>query len=625
MRNFFFVLFFIPLIIAAQFNEYQPDYEWLTIRGKKIYVHYHPEAERTARTVAKIADEVWAPITSLYEYEPETVHFVIKDIDDYSNGATYFFDNKIEIWASALDFDLRGSHNWLRNVISHEFTHMVQIQSAMKLSRSVPAIYLQFLNYEEKRRQDILYGFPNFIGSYPVATINVPAWFAEGTAQFMRKDFSYDDWDTHRDMILRSYALDNKMLTWNQMGVFDKTSLGNESVYNSGFALTRYIAQKYGEDKLMEISRKLGKPTNFTIDAAFKDVLGKDGDRIYDEWSSFLKSDYKERIKDVLSNRIEGKIISGDGFGNFYPAISSDGKKIIYISSKSHDYFAMSSAYEMNLETKKEKSLISGVRSSIAYLPGQNKILYAKLSQDNPRMANIHDLYIYDVDKDEDKRITFGLRANNPGVSKDGNKFVFLFQKDGSTNIGIVNADGKEFKKLTFFNGGEQVFNPKFSPDGNYIVFGYSLHNSREVAKVNVDGSGFEFIIKNGFDNRDPVFDDEGNLIYASDETGIFNLYKYDFEKKESRRITNVVGGAFNPTVDSNGTILYSGYTSEGFKIFSLSKEERQKVDESKKYVWLKNPPLGEDKSKGDLAKYDINALRNFNDAEITNYTPQKY
>ena len=202
MKKYLLIFIFIPLIIAAQFDEYQPGYEWLTIRGKKIVVHYHPEAERTARTVAKIADEVWGPITSLYGYEPETVHFVIKDIDDYSNGATYFFDNKIEIWASALDFDLRGSHNWLRNVISHEFTHMVQIQSAMKVGRSIPAFYIQFLNYEDKRRPDILYGFPNFIGSYPIATINIPAWFAEGTAQYMRKDFDYDNWDTHRDMIL---------------------------------------------------------------------------------------------------------------------------------------------------------------------------------------------------------------------------------------------------------------------------------------------------------------------------------------------------------------------------------------------------------------------------------------
>ena len=625
MKKLFLLFLFIPVIVSAQFDEYHPDFEWLTIRGKKIFVHYHAEAERTAKVVAKIADEVWGPITSLYEYEPDPVHFVIKDIDDYSNGATYFFDNKIEIWASALDFDLRGSHNWLRNVISHEFTHMVQIQSAMKMGRSIPAIYLQFLNYEDKRRPDILYGFPNFIGSYPIATINIPAWFAEGTAQFMRKEFDYDNWDSHRDMILRSYALDNKMLTWNQMGVFNKTSLGNESVYNSGFALTLYIAQKYGEDKLSEISHKLGKKLNFTIDAAFKEVLGKDGNQIYDEWSGFVKSNYKDRIKDVQANQVEGNVVANEGFGNFYPLFSSDGKKMIYISNKSHDYFAISSAFEMNLETKAEKTLVNGIRSSVAYMPGQNKIVFAKLSQDNPKMANIHDLYIYDIDKDDDKRITFGLRANNPSVSNDGSKIVFLFQRDGSTNVGLINSDGKDFKKLTFFNNGEQVFNPKFSPDGNYIVFGYSIANSREIAKVNVDGSGFSLLIKNGSDNRDPVFDKNGNLIYSSDQTGIFNLYKYDLEKKETAQITNVIGGAFEPSIDLKANIIYSGYTSDGFKIFSLPIAQQQKIDESKKYVWLSNPPLSADKSKGDLTKFDISALRNYNDSGIPAYTAQKY
>ena len=151
-------------------------------KGEHIEVKFQAEAKRNAEVGAKYADEVWGPITSLYQYEPDVVHYVIKDIDDYSNGATYFFDNKIEIWTSALDYDLRGTHNWLRNVISHEFTHMVQIQGAMKTSRTVPAAFFQWLNYDDERRPDILYGYPNVVVSYPLATINVPAWFAEGTA-----------------------------------------------------------------------------------------------------------------------------------------------------------------------------------------------------------------------------------------------------------------------------------------------------------------------------------------------------------------------------------------------------------------------------------------------------------
>ena len=384
MKKFILVFFTLFSTTFPQFTEFHPELNWYSLKGDHCVVHYHEGAERTARVITKILDEVWEPITSLYEYEPETVHFVIKDLDDYSNGATYFFDNKIEIWASALDFDLRGAHNWLRNVISHEFTHMVQIQAAMKATRRVPAIYLQMLNYEDERRPDILYGFPNVIVSYPLAGINMPAWFAEGTAQYMRKEFNYDNWDAHRDMILRSYALDGKMLTWNQMGVFEKTSLGNESVYNSGFALTRYLSQKYGEDKLRQVTKALGKLKNFTIDAAFEDVLGKDGDEIYNEWKSFLTNEYKDRTKKISENLVTGEKIDSLGFGNFYAAFSSDGKKIYYISNQSSDYFSPSSIYEYNLETKEKKEIASGIRSTFSFIPSTKKIIYAKLSEDNP-------------------------------------------------------------------------------------------------------------------------------------------------------------------------------------------------------------------------------------------------
>lgn len=609
----------------SQIDNFDPDYNWYTIKGEHVFVHFHEEAERSAQTVLKIAEEVWVPITQLYQYEPDYVHFIIKDIDDYSNGATYFFDNKIEIWSSALDFDLRGAHNWLRNVISHEFTHLVQIQAAMKIGRTIPAVYLQFLNYEDKRRPDILYGFPNFIASYPLATINMPAWFAEGTAQYMRKEFNYDNWDTHRDMILRSYALDDNMLSWNQMGVFSKTSLGNESVYNSGFALTRYISQKYGEDKIREITYKLGKLSVFTIDAAFEEVLGKSGNEIYDEWSSFLKKDYSNKIKKVKENLLVGEKIINEGFGNFYPIFTHNNKDVLFISNNSNNYFSPSSLYQYNIETKKKKLIKSGIRSTFSFTEDTNKIVYAKLSEDNPKWTNIHDLYIYDIEEGEENRITYGLRANNPNVSKDGKKIVFVFQKDGSTNLGIVDINGKNFKRLTFFNNGEQIYNPKFSLDGTQILFDYSYHHGRDIAIVDTNGANFNFIIKTDNDERNAIFDYEGNIIYASDMTGIFNIYKYSPSSNQTTQLTNVIGGAFMPSIDIKGNLVYSGYQSSGYKIFYLPKSEFKSIDSENKYEYIPNPPLNTEKPIGDLSKDQISSLRNFNDFNLSKVTKEKY
>jgi hypothetical protein len=147
-----------------------PELKWSTIETPHFYVHFHHGAEHSAKVTAKIAEDVYTPITSLYGYEPDgKIHFVIKDYDDFSNGAAYYLDNKVEIWASALDFELRGTHNWLRNVITHEFTHMISLGAARKITRHIPAAYVQFIGYEDEKRDDVLLGYPNAIVSYPIA------------------------------------------------------------------------------------------------------------------------------------------------------------------------------------------------------------------------------------------------------------------------------------------------------------------------------------------------------------------------------------------------------------------------------------------------------------------------
>ncbi len=625
MRKFF-ILFIVYIIQVqnnyGQFTEFHPELDWYTIKGEHVSVHFHSEAERTAQVVLKIAEDVWGPITSLYEYEPDRVHFVIKDIDDYSNGATYFFDNKIEIWASSMDFDLRGSHNWLRNVISHEFTHMVQIQAAMKVGRSIPAVYIQYLNYEDKRRPDILYGYPNIIASYPLATLNMPAWFAEGTAQYMRTEFNYDNWDTQRDMILRCKALSNKLLTWNQMGVFGKNSIGNESVYNAGFSLTRYISQKYGEDKLRKITKALSKKFNFTIDAAIEDVLHITGYSLYNEWKEFISNDYKKRISNI--NVLAGEKLNVSGDGNFHPKFSCNGENIFYLSNTGNDYLTKTAIYKYNLKSKTTELILENVHSTFALIDNDSKIIYSKLSEDNRGWANIHDLFIYDLNSKNEKRLTHGLRANNPDVSPDGKLITFIYQKDGSTNIGTVNIDGKNFRRLTFFESGEQIYNPKFIPDGSKIIFDFSYANGRDIALVDTNGTNLKFILNKKYDERNPIVFGN-NIIFASDSTGIFNLYSYNLTSKEIKQISNVIGGSFMPSINKWGDIVYSGYTADGFKLFILNHLKINSPTSFSNYVNRINPPTDLSKPNGDITKFNLNDLINYNDRKNINSPKEKY
>ena len=561
----------VTLLYAQQEDYPHPELEWKTIETPHFLIHYHDGEERTGKEVAYIAEQIYKPVTDMYQHKPDQkVSIVLRDYDDYSNGASYFYDNKIVIWASNLDYELRGVHPWLQNVVTHEFTHIVQIQTAMKLGRRIPGIYFQWLGYEAERRPDVLYGYPNVLVSYPFSAFVVPSWFAEGTAQFNNPHLTYDTWDTHRDMILRMYMLADKPLSWEEMAVFGKTSLGNESSYNAGFSIVRYIAHRYGADKLRQISDNLSSLFRVTIDGAIQNALGISGRQLYDEWKRDKTAEYDSVAQTIRPNLKEGEIIEKEGFGNFYPEFSPDGSKIAYISNKGQDYFGLSSVYTYDLETKTSKKVVDQVRSSLSFSPDSRYLYYSKLSYDNPHWSRVYDIYRYDLREKKEVRLTHGLRAQNPKVSPDGKKIVFAYGSDGTLNVGTCDADGKNIAQLTHFKDGEQVYTPVWSPNGKTIAFGYSIAQDERLASINADGTGLQIEVTN-HDARNPTYSPDGKtLYYCDDETGIFNIYAKDVTSGYTRKVTNVLGGAFLPTVNAKGQIAYASYAVSGYKLALL-------------------------------------------------------
>lgn len=655
---------FVVVPALGQEDFPHPELSWHSIESDHFLVHYHDGAERTARVVSKIAEEIFPAVTTLYDHKPDQkVSLIIKDYDDISNGAAYFFDNKIDIFAPSMDFELRGTHNWLRNVITHEFTHIVQIQTTMKFGRRMPALYLQWLNYEAERRVDVLYGYPNVVASYPLSGFVVPAWFAEGVAQYNHPDLAYDTWDTHRDMILRSYALDGNMLTWEQMGVFGKTSLGNESSYNAGFAFVGYLANRYGVDKLREISRNLSSFGAVTIDGAIERAVGISGKLVYDEWQAALRKDYAARVASLVPSvtqgrpleveeeqftpgageqqKLEGMLLPREythgqslpatlGFANLYPVFSPDGTMLAYTSAKNADYFSLSSLYVYDRATKKEKAVQAGVRTAPAWSPDGTKLYYGRASRDNPHWSFQFDIFEYDIKSDHERRVTFGKRAINPSVSPDGKQIVFVTNHDGTSNLAIANLDGTGYRQVTPYANGEQVYNPCWSPSGDRILFDYSVRDGRDIAWIRPDGTDLEFLVTGDDDSRAARFvGGSAKFVFSSDRTGIFNIYEYDLATRQVSQLTNVLGGAFYPSMNSGGTLAYAAYTSGGYKIYSYDHPGALAGDRPA-YVMASGMVTGKSSNTqataaSGIGGFDVQALRNYDDLKLKPLEPKTY
>ena len=617
MKNLILKYFFINLIIifvftfstiSAQEIYNHPELEWKSFETEHFVVHFHQGTFRTANIIGKIAEDIYEPVTSLYNYKPkDKVHFIIKDTDDYSNGGAYFFDNKIEIWAENLDYIMRGTRNWLRDVVTHEYVHMIQIGSSIKFSQTFPYGFFQVFGYESEKRKDVVRGFPNTVVSYPISSINIPVWFAEGVAQHQANGARFDYRDPSREMIVRDRIINNQMLTFEDMGVFGKTSLGNESSYNLGYSFVNYLCGVYGEEVLRKINDYNAKISTFTFESSLEHATGKSAEALYLDWKTSLEEQYKYKLRKIIPNEIKGKAVEMEGFANLYPTWSSDGKKIAYISNKGNDYFSQNKLIIYDTISKEKTAITGPISSSISWSPNGKYIAYSSHVRAFATGSSFNDLFIYDLQNKEQIRLTKYMRAKNPDWNSDGSKLSFVAETNGLNQLFIMEVDtnyhldewmihsidmetGSILKNLKYaknirpvyvrsnnleqvlsFENGRQIYHPRWSPDDSKLIFDTAVDYGRDVAEYDIKNKKFSILLSGKEELRYPIYHPTENAIYySSAKTGIYNIYKTNFDNNEDTVLTNVTGGALMPSINQNNEIVYSAYDSLGFHIYTI-------------------------------------------------------
>ena len=570
---------------AAPWNGY--SMQRFTAETPHFTIYYHRGIEHLVKPVGDKLEQLYVIYKKIYNIHlPNKTQILLQDGDE-SNGLTFANLNFIILWTHDFDFDLRGSHAWFDDVITHEFAHQCSIPLALKFPWWMYGVQFGYFTHPNEPVQ------LDFFQMWPPDIL--PPWFAEGIAQYSSSKYGADRWDSHREMLLRSLTLSHHLITWDHMQTFAGKGDDFEKAYNQGFSMVSYIADKYGYDKIVAMARTSSSLAYFNFDDVIKAVIGIPARQLYAEWKSNLEKRYGLQ-KERLGTLVPGRKINKLGYENYWPRFSPDGKKVYFLSNGGADYgHKILYSYKLDKSLKETRKIkpemnvnsfydIHAPSGRIAFCSPKSE--KSELPPDRGGYRTI-DLFT-DVlppekehfrlfPKKTERQVTAQKGIFSAAFSPSGDRLVAAKRDYDRFFLAITDTSGKTFR-IIYPNRDSSTRNVYFiysvawSPDGKTIAYSYFDKDYRKIGLYDTVSHETKQLLNLPCDIRDPYFSSDGKYLYfSSDKTGIFNIYRYGFKTGTVSRVTNVLGSAFAPAVSPDGkSLVYAGYDSAGYGIYFL-------------------------------------------------------
>lgn len=539
---------------ALSFNH--PEIKWKSVSTEHFKINYYDNVEDAVYPTWKIAEEVYAAINKIYGYKlKDKINLSIADYDDYSNGWAEWTSSNIMIWLPDSRFDLRSNNTWLRNVITHELTHIISLENKKGFQMLDIDIGAQLQSPDE-----------TIVVNDPIARITAfPDWFSEGIAQLETEHQGNDCWDSRRDMILRCAMLDNKALTLDEMSAFNHNSLGNEMVYNQGFNFLKYVEQQISPEKLNSFFKNASENAHH-FESYFTEFTGYSLEKLYSQWRDSLQTHYKDMVSGKAT---EEKVLVSSGIYNLSPEISPDGRYLAYFSSGKDDG-SRTDLYIRDVKSGKVLIKENYAHTALAFSPKSDKIYFIRSRVPNANGSYLNDIYSIDLASGNKTRLTHDARIYDLAVSADGKELLCVRYVNGLFGLYSYFIESGEFKSLAGATLGETIMHVaqcKF--DSHAFLF----------TKL-IDGKSQLFTYRNGQFSQlfssfaqieTPMSASDGRTYFSADFDGIFNIYSIDSTGGDLKRHTDAVGGYFTPYRTDDGKIIASRYGSAGFSIVEIA------------------------------------------------------
>lgn len=534
---------------------------------------YDAKSYELAKLYLEEAERSYQILKDVFGETPQKTTVVLDDTVDLSNGGAMGVPRPhIVIFVNQPDplSSIDHSSYWPRDVFLHEYAHILNMEPANGFWKPFRFIFGAFIR-------------PNMY---------LPRWYLEGLAVEMESRFNEFGRlkSTDYDGLIRSLYLDSKWgldnlsaineisnpywpagqrpyffgaLLWHE--IIQSKDLGVVKRFNEHYSqrfpwfitapMVNEMGQSY-QDFLVQVYSKYGKiaaeqVAKIKTQPLTEGKIAKNSERVT-ELSPTL-SPNKERLAAVANN------LDGDMFINIFKKENGE-----WIDDKER---TSQIAYRGFFERKKHAF------TRVSWFPDSEKVVYDG-ADIYDRVNFYYDLYTYDFKEKKRKQITEGLRAREPAVSPDGKSIIFVKVGNGKTDLYTVDAEGKNPQLVFTAPNYSRVSTPSYINE-NEIVFAlkdrsgidklhiYNLETKQTVRILDMQAK-FPSVVENG-------------IIFASNKSGVENLYFTPFDFSTVKPLTNSLSRMINGTLDGQ-TLIYSELTGIGPKVKTASLNRELKI-----------------------------------------------
>lgn len=533
------LIFFLSFgVISPPGIAIDPGRCWFTLETDNFYVHFSTKdnltEERTefARYLAGICEEVRTTVAvQTGAVARDKIHLVVADFNDYYNGwATPFPSNTITIVPSPPHEFKTNDDNWVRTLILHEYSHILQLG----------------------QRRGVFDFLSHIFGQVVLPNTLLPTWTVEGYAVYNETRFSdfgrlrSAEW---RGMIFQA-AESKTLLGLDQCdGYVLQRYPGGLAPYLYGGAFCEFIASKRGENILEEFNWTNSGQIPFSENQAAKKIFGSSFPRLWQEWQKGLVCQVDSMVKGAgRGSRPIFTHLTSDGYNKSSPCWSKNGAEIYYIAATGKERTAIKC---LNLGTLESRVFHRGrVFGNLSRSADGRYLAFAQLVIDYLGYEQ-SDLFLFELATGVKRRLTFGERACDPDFAPDSSLLIYVSYQTGQSNLVILNHITGERRQITDTRDSTLYHRPRFSPGGRLVAV--EVWRPGGYADIEIIDLATGWTIPITSDRASdiyPAWSRTGKfLFFSSDRTGLFNLYAYEVETRQLYRCTAVSGGVFEPAV----------------------------------------------------------------------------